>query len=165
MRKPTLFLDFDGVLNSLSWIRGRDRQAVSHFEWKCAQLDPACIELIDDVIERAGCQVVVSSSWRLGNTVRELQVMLRRVGMRNATALVDRTPHEYRDPESGIYTGEQRGGQIQRWLDANGNPGPFAIVDDESDMIHLKPRLVKTDVNVGITRADADRLIELLMEE
>jgi hypothetical protein len=55
-----IFLDFDGVLAPIrQWDRYGD-------------LDPMCIELLNQVVAQSGADVVVSSTWRHGRTVAEL---------------------------------------------------------------------------------------------
>ena len=38
----------------------------------------------------------------------------------------------------------------------------FVILDDGDDMLHLKPYLVRTNPEVGLTEADVDLAIEML---
>lgn len=58
----------------------------------------------------------------------------------------------------------ERGLEIQAWLDRDGYKGVFVIVDDDSDMAHLMPHLVKTDNNVGLTEERAGEIIKRLNE-
>ena len=64
-RQPRIiFLDIDGVLAP---IRRWDRYG---------DLDPACIQVLNDIVVSGEADVVVSSTWRHGKTVAELQQML-----------------------------------------------------------------------------------------
>lgn len=38
----------------------------------------------------------------------------------------------------------------------------FVILDDDADMCHLMPRLVRSETAVGLTAAEADRAITML---
>lgn len=138
-----LFLDFDGVLVSRkSLSRGDDR------------IDPECIAQLERVYRETGCAVVVSSTWRLGRTRRELAAILERRGYTGP--VVDVTP-EFRN--------EPRGREIAAWVALHGvDVARVAIVDDDSDMAELLPRHVKTEFESGLVAADADRLITLLRE-
>jgi HAD domain in Swiss Army Knife RNA repair proteins len=64
--RRVIFLDIDGVLAPIrTWDRYGD-------------LDRACIEVLNQIVARAGAEVAVSSTWRYGKTVAELQEMLER---------------------------------------------------------------------------------------
>ena len=59
-----IFLDIDGVLAPIrQWDRYGD-------------VDPACIQVLNEIVARGGADVVVSSTWRYGKTVAELQEIL-----------------------------------------------------------------------------------------
>ena len=59
-----IFLDIDGVLAPIrQWDRYGD-------------LDPMCIGVLNEIVARGGADVVISSTWRYGKTVAELQEML-----------------------------------------------------------------------------------------
>ena len=78
MTRRVIFLDFDGVLAPIrTWDRYGD-------------LEPACIDVLNEIIARTGADVVVSSTWRHGTTVSELQAMLDAHGF--AGRVLDTTP-------------------------------------------------------------------------
>jgi hypothetical protein len=55
----------------------------------------------------------------------------------------------------------ERGDEIQKWLE--GHPTRrFVILDDNDDMAMHMDRLVLTESKPGLTKADADRAIEML---
>jgi len=89
-----IFLDIDGVLAP---IRRWDRYG---------DLDPACIHVLNDIVARVGADVVVSSTWRHGKTVAELQEILQAEGFTGC--VVDKTP-------TGA-PGADRGDEIAAWL-------------------------------------------------
>lgn len=147
---PILFLDVDGVLNCRTSheITG---EPVCH-------VDADKVALLNEVVRRSGCHVVVSSTWRKGpesgpDSCREI---LNAGGVRVPFARNWRTPESWH----GI-----RGGEIAAWLTRNGSPR-YAIVDDNSDMLpEQQARFVQTDFEHGLTREHADRLIALLSSE
>lgn len=139
-----LFLDVDGVLNSDNWY---------HEEWQKDHIypqgdfDPVCVARINRVVAETGCKVVVSSSWREDSN---LQSVFTRAGLK--FPIYDITPF-----------GDHRGKEIQDWLDAQTKPYVYAIVDDDREMLNSQKRfVVRTNGNIGITDANADKLIELL---
>lgn len=133
-----IFLDFDGVLNSMQYFKARPPTEGTK-EWReCHDLDPAGIKIVNDILQQTGAKVVVSSTWRHGRTVERLQELLAARGFQGE--VIDMTPR--------IYTPSVRGDEIQEWLDLNPCSG-YAIIDDDSDMAHLLPRLVKTKFHGG----------------
>lgn len=140
---PIVFLDFDGVLNNDAWI-------YSHSERGFAHIDPSKVELVNQLIERTDANVVVSSAWRILHKLPSLRRGLKNKGFSGKIVDVTDTAGRY------------RGDEIQRWLTANGHVGPFVILDDNTDMAHLLPFLVKTDPAHGLTQADVDRAVGVL---
>jgi hypothetical protein len=155
-----LFLDFDGVLNSHVFAKKKPGGVLG--------LDPLAIELVNYICKRTNAFVVVSSTWRLGETKDSLQDMLNSVGFTGT--IIGTTPDlsGHLDQKTGLWIGSsQRGDEIQAWIDSyqQFTYGPiesFAIIDDDSDMCHLASRHVKTSFSVGLTAADARRVVKLL---
>jgi hypothetical protein len=134
-----VFLDFDGVVAPIRrWDRYED-------------LDPECIQVLNEIVERGGADVVVSSTWRYGRTVAELQRMLDGQGFRGR--VLDKTP-------AGA-PGADRGEEIAAWL-AGHDVASYVILDDHVDMGALRSRLVQTHPAHGLQPADARRAIALL---
>ena len=63
MMQRVIFLDIDGVLAP---IRRWDRYG---------DLDPVCIQVLNEIVARGGADVVVSSTWRFARTVTQMQAM------------------------------------------------------------------------------------------
>ena len=137
--RRVVFLDFDGVLAP---IRRWDRYG---------DLDPGCIQVLNEIVAGAGADVVVSSTWRHGKTVSELQEMLEAEGF--IGRVIDKTP-------VGA-PGADRGDEIAAWL-AEHAVGGYVIIDDHGDMGGLRTRLVLTHPARGLQQADAPRAIEIL---
>jgi HAD domain in Swiss Army Knife RNA repair proteins len=139
--RRVIFLDIDGVLAP---IRRWDRYG---------DLDPACMQVLNEIVAASGADVVVSSTWRYGRTVAELQAMLHAQGF--AGRVVDTTPNGT--------PGADRGDEIAAWL-AEHEVGGYVIIDDHADVGELRPRLVQTQSGLGLCSADADRAIAILMQ-
>jgi hypothetical protein len=135
-----IFLDIDGVLAP---IRRWDRYG---------DLDPACIQVLNDIVTRGGADVVVSSTWRYGKTIAELQAMLDAQGFTGC--VLDKTP------TGG--PGANRGEEIAAWL-AEHAVGGYVIIDDHVDMGELRAHLVQTHPALGLQPADARAAIAMLM--
>ena len=153
-----LFLDVDGVLNSARWLRaGHMKQApnAEHF-------DPAACARLERIIAATGCDLVLSSSWRIIATTQEIAEILHARGCPSARFLGD-TPH-WRTVTSGAIVGahDRRGSEIQEWLDAHPEHRPFVILDDSDDMGPLLPRLVRTTWEDGLQDREVREAIGML---
>jgi len=85
--KSILFLDHDGVIclsnnwggRSKKWAKYRSENPDSSLEFKdkpvnCRfdDFDKKAIKILNEIIEQTGCEIVVSSDWRLHATLEEL---------------------------------------------------------------------------------------------
>ena len=120
-----IFLDFDGVLNndSTSYIFGYDNPKSSHFNQACP--DATCVRLMDILLLKSNADIVVSSGWRLGTEVRDLDwILYKDFGLDLSNRVIDKTDNFYA-------VGEKRGHQIQRWLDQHPEVTHHVIIDDD----------------------------------
>ncbi|PYN99903.1 MAG: hypothetical protein DMD91_11745 [Candidatus Rokuibacteriota bacterium] len=139
MARRVIFLDIDGVLAPIRrWDRYED-------------LDPACIQRLNEIVAEGGADVVVSSTWRHGKTVAELQGMLDAQGF--AGRVLDKTPTNI--------PGASRGDEIAAWLAEHAVDG-YVIIDDHADMGELRTHLVQTQPSRGLQPADVPRALAML---
>jgi hypothetical protein len=138
--RRVIFLDIDGVVAP---IRRWDRYG---------DLERACVEVLNEIASRGDADVVVSSTWRHGKSVAELQDVLEAAGFTGS--VVDKTP-------VGA-PGSARGDEIAAWLAENAVTG-FVIIDDHVDMGGLADHLVLTHPAHGLRPADASRAIATLL--
>jgi len=138
-----IFLDFDGVLNSL------DAILHSGSYGGITPLFKRHAEVMEFIIRHTEAKIVVSSTWRLGKTLKELQDLLPKLPIIGKTKSL---------------TSQIRGVEIQAWIDDNKNLeiGNFAIIDDDSDMGNLKHKLIRTKFDYGLTYVEAVKCIEML---
>jgi len=125
-------------------------------------IDPALVGLLNDLLNRTGAKVVVSSTWRKTYTVASLQRLLGYFGF--SGEVIGRTPWGLPRIHSGPYATSSplRGHEIQHWIDSQPEPpSSFAILDDDTDMAHLRDRLVRTDIAVGLTRENVEEAVRL----
>lgn len=159
-----IFLDIDGVLNhqafyeSDRWIKNEGRDT---------DLDPKSIEILNGIIANTGAKVVVSSTWRIGRTVGELQQALTRKGF--IGEVIDFTP---RIQFQGLGT-IARGVEINEWLRVNcakfkkcidyWEYKEYVILDDDSDMLlSQKNNFIHVDNFVGMTLRTAFQAEKIL---
>ena len=134
-----IFLDFDGVVAPITrWDRYGD-------------LDPACVRVLNEIVAGGGADVVVSSTWRYGKTVAELQALLDAQGFKGR--VIDKTP-------TGP-PGASRGDEIAAWL-AEHEVAGFVIIDDHVGMGDLHDHLVLTQPSQGLQPTDTTRALALL---
>lgn len=156
-----IFLDFDGVLNNQLWYvankgsRGRD------------DLDPQAIKYLNNLISETSAFVVVSSTWRLGRTVEELQEILDRNGF---TGTVIGKTKDLRIGQDGDCV--LRGNEILCWLKDNPqlygcsywDYKNYVIFDDDSDMLlWQKDNYIQTDAYCGLTPTNCYKAKKILM--
>lgn len=153
-----IFLDIDGVLVN--------RESFRLPRTKCAGLKtstantahPNCVEVLNHVIAETDARVVISSVWRMHGltTMRELFTSW---GV--SATIVGLTPDLRKsNPE---WADVERGEEIQQWLNTVRIPVErFVIIDDDADMNGLKPFLVQTKFEPGLTMKDAERAIAIL---
>jgi hypothetical protein len=158
-----VFLDFDGVLISHESFK---RKAAG----QRAEPTPESVAALNHLFDTTDAKVVVSSVWRLGRPSGWLQCVLDAWGVR--AKIIGETPELDRfDKSNGLHIARERGEEIACWLRTHAEREPrnpeedvhgFVIVDDDSDMAHLKPYLVQTNFDVGFTMGDARHAIEIL---
>lgn len=140
-----IFLDIDGVLNSnnfyVEFYKKHDRKEISN------DIDPKAVEIFDKLCKDIDAKVVISSTWRIGNTIESMQKMFDNLGC--TFKIIGATPK--------INYSMCRGLEIQEWISKNIDYRNFpydnyVILDDDSDFfIHQAKHFFQTDNFVGIT--------------
>lgn len=138
-----VFLDIDGVLNSVAWWK--------HLHMEGRQdhnaLDPGAIHNLNAITRATGASIVVSSTWRLLHSFAWLTGHLKAMGVE--AEVLDYTPES--TPR------QYRGWEIARWLAERGDDVEgFVILDDDSDMVHLTSWHVQTDPMRGLLAEHVD---------
>lgn len=134
-----VFLDIDGVLNSVRY----DRERREHD----GNIDETRLALLKGLIDDTGAEIVLSSSWRkhwgsapeeCDNIGEELNSEFGKFGLR----VSDKTP---------VLSALERGIEIKAWLDAHADEvGSFVILDDMFfGFAGLEEHFVKTDSRIG----------------
>lgn len=184
-----IFLDFDGVLNHQNWYKRRidevdSEDFSSHYPFY--EFDPESISQLNRIIDETKAKVVISSTWRHGRSITELQELLDRVGF--IGEVIDKTPRfytkgKYIDEDVQISYTTPRGCEIDWWLKEKGKfqrinwsyerqleylekslVKNYVILDDDSDMLYAqREHFVKTNVyGSGLDKQTADKAIQIL---
>lgn len=152
--KPVIFLDFDGVVETIYWDKKEDgsftlnSHKLGHNELNNKQ----AIGWLNELYSHIPYDVVISSTWRISMSLEQLQDLLINSGFNPNIKVIGMTPILH----------QQRGLEIQEWIDENNFNGKFIIIDDDSDMCHLLPLLVRCDCQLGFTIYDYNKALRLL---
>lgn len=111
-----LFLDIDGVLNSSSFFQ---RMHEENKPYTDQTLDSKAVKLLELITLKTGCDVVISSSWRLCNSKQEIKDTLWRFGFRGT--ILDMTP------DISLF---DRKAEILAWIKDNPQAKSFCALDD-----------------------------------
>ena len=183
-----IFLDIDGVLNSQDWyVYRRDNVAMDSIQsqYPFYEFDPRAVERLNRIVAETGAKIVVSSSWRSGETVESLQKLLDSVGFKGE--VIGLTPHLWCQKPYEDMDGYRvpRGCEIDWWLDNHGDfqrinwskeeqikyvqsakVKNYIILDDDSDMLYnQREHFIRTPHDHGLTDELADKAISILNKD
>jgi hypothetical protein len=141
-----IFLDIDGVMVT-------SRHLVQSKRYFGQEFDPECIKNLKAILDKTDADIVVSSSWREGRTLKQLQSIFEINGINKVIGM---TP---------IIDGAIRGREIEEYLNNTKELGmgisAFVIIDDEEEMGGLETYLIETEFKTGITDDIKNRVIEI----
>lgn len=175
------FLDIDGVMNSAQfslaqnrdWIRRMAKYSASKsmkkgpkptqsiYSW-----DPVTVSNLQFIIEKVpDLKIVVSSTWRKYFKTEGMKEHFEKNHL-DPELIIGCTPSL---PQEHLFRSVDRGLEIQAWIDEWNKDKPdkikeedLVILDDDSDMAHLKHRLIQTDGATGLTIRDANKAVQML---
>ena len=188
-----IFLDVDGVLNSEQWMKERrDKYAMDDIanQYPFYEFSPTLVANLNKITAATGAKIVVSSTWRLGRTLEQLQEILKSVGVTGE--VIDKTVHMGAPSQYGSTMSDDkpkerlgytipRGCEIEYWLEQKkfkrinwssekqedylkrSGVLNYVILDDDSDMLFgQQEHFVKTSWQQGLSKSDADEAIVIL---
>jgi hypothetical protein len=139
-----IFLDIDGVLVTYDVVRERDKFYA-----------PA-VDALNLFAKIPNCKIVISSAWRIGRTVEELDrlcghnnVKMRVIGKTDSTKM-----------------NGKRGQEILDWIELNKYDGEYVVIDD--DMFDIDPFISKENIiyvesglrEKGLTKEHVENFLE-----
>ncbi len=165
-RFPIIFLDVDGVLNCQLFYAStqfKDYKAakkqlrkdvkserISRLDYYASQICKERIGWLNELCVATGAKIVLSSTWRSGQNLEQLQEMFNYCG--GTFQVIDKTGY----CECGM-----RGCEILEWIKANSEKyfgvqyydfHDYAIIDDDSDMLLWQQQhFFQTDSYSGLT--------------
>jgi histidinol phosphatase-like enzyme len=162
-----IFLDIDGVLNSTQYcdsdaykkatagMSDAEVMLIAHH----LHLDPDAIKLVNELVRRSGAKVILSSTWRGKYSCAKMTEMLKSRGAE--FEISDATPALFGKVHSSRIPRGKEIGHFLRMLEEW--PEAYVILDDHDDMLAHLPYTVKTDGRVGLTQADVERALKILI--
>ena len=156
-----LFLDIDGVLNSVQYFKSKKYNKTKG-NYLC-DIDTDKLPLIQEIIEKTHCKVVLSSSWRyFWNNPKFIKALkqLKNEFKKHKIVIFDITGFEHKEDNSEWF-GRQL--QIRNWLQ-NHTVEKFCILDDDTyDLQLLKDNLVNPSFyEGGIKNEHVEECIKIL---
>ena len=144
-----IFLDIDGVLNSLRSAHAFNGYPHDFSKESLKQFDWVAIELIKRVCDETNAKIVISSTWRKQHSIEDFKNYLK-------LDIIDKTPT--------MMGG--RGYEIQKWLADKENIEKYAIIDDDNDMLPEQMEFfVHTSHKEGFLYKDYCKLLKILNKE
>lgn len=146
--KKFIFLDIDGVLNTLQDSIIFD-QKIKVFN--AEGINKTCLHLVKFVCDHTGAKVVISSSWKVEGLAK-ITGIFEAHGWHPAP-LIDITPNT----PNGF-----RGDEIFKYLEKYGDEQvSYVIIDDSTDFHMVQPH-VHVDPVLGFTGRDAIKAIDII---
>ena len=140
-----IFLDIDGVLNSVDYMNvlhmlkhGVGDKSVETSDHHGQLFDPRCVKFLDYIVQMTGAKIVITSTWRRAG-LKAMQDLWDERDLPGEVIAVTCSSYEVdgeiidRNPYQGRQ-GVCRGHEIQQWLNDN-KLESYVILDDDSDML------------------------------
>ena len=151
-----VFLDFDGVLNSVIYDRERDMSTNTN-------IDESRVCLLKQIIDETNAKIVLSTSWRRHwdkniENCDNIGVWINTIFSKYGLQIYDKTPY--------LSIGAGRKAEILSWIEFFSEPiKSYVILDDYAlGWEELSDRLVKTSpyIGRGLEKEHVKRAIEIL---
>ena len=151
-----IFLDIDGVIKTKHSLRSafiKYRKLVPDI------LDERAVNNLNRLVKETDAKIVITSTWRYGNTAEDLQQVLAKHGVTGE--VIGMTP-ELGQMENHSFDKITRGHEIQEWLNLYKVPVDYVILDDDTNILPQQiNRFVKCDNENGF--ADENKYQEALV--
>ena len=173
MKERYLFLDFDGVLNTSSYQQYLREKGEKTSDGFGPLFDPAAVQALGKILEAVqDAVIVIISSWKdIHSFVGIREMWIERDLPGSVYAVTPSTMNDdllvanLADPESFRQVeGSTKGKEIAVWMAGHDAlEEPFVIIDDNDRFLPWqREHVVKTNPEVGLTAADAEKAIRLL---
>ena len=150
-----IFLDFDGVINSEAFPTGNEHPRI--------YFDTKLVTKVNDIIRDTDAKLVISSDWRRGRSINQLQDLLESYGC--IGEIIDCTPQAEQVVDTWVpitTLEEERVLEIQEWLSKHPGVTHWVSLDD-LDLSALQ-WFVQTDHRTGISDDNVSVAIKMLTD-
>lgn len=157
-----IFLDFDGVLNTpVDYANLQAGMTITTVSMPPLRAEK--VALLNDLVERTGAKVVLSTAWRFEGPAGWPTAWLKAAGFKGE--VVGRTPKgggpTYSWGDGGL---SRRSAQIGEWLSGRDDVEAYVIIDDCDDAI-ITGRTVLTNDAEGLTADDVNLAAGILISD
>ena len=151
-----LFLDIDGPIRHEEFFKKNMLELTAGNPDGLLRFDDCAIDNLNHIVEKTGAKVVISSSWRIGMELGDLQNLFACNGF--IGEVIGVTPIYLES-----YTHEiSRGKEIADWIKKNPVDN-YCIIDDSNDVLEeQEAHFVLVDDKHGITEDDAEKAVQIL---
>jgi hypothetical protein len=161
-----VFLDIDGVLNSVDWFKRRDpavrkERDGSDESYAMCQIDDLAIGQLNRLVAETGAKMVISSTWRKYWSQEAILGMLRLRGFTGEVIGMTLDLWSRKMEEVAVWREVGRGLEIQAWMEDHPGTESFVILDDDSDMGLLRPRLTHVANESGLCASHVEEAVRL----
>ena len=165
-----LFLDFDGVLNTGNYQKKMKEEGIDAYDEYGPMFDPQAVSYLEQIIDRTGCKIIISSTWR-NEGIARMQQMWKDRGMPGA--IYSMTPILLSTTFQDALNGEiisapvkmAKALEIDIWLQKHVSKYVrYAIIDDEMVYINNESyyHWIKPDYQTGIDIYTVAHAVEML---
>lgn len=152
---PIIFLDIDGVLCTQN-------------QWKAdviaedgySEFNSACVQNLNRLVEQTKAKVILTSSRRINKTVEEFRAIMARRGFRGE--IIGKIN------EKTALDSSSRSEEIIDWLERNGKPDKYVIIDDDTRLAQIGefclPHWVRTIYHRGLDEEALESALRILKE-
>lgn len=160
MTRKILFLDIDGVLNTL---KTQANSLSTQFN-----VDPNCLIRLKNLVETLDIEMVLSSTWRYGGMgyAKGLSLTLEvfsDFGWNNPP-FIGYTPDLSANIGS-LWQAKSRGEECSAWIKENHQKGDmYVAVDDYNDFYTFLGKVVLTNPSFGLTEEDCNTIKKYFSE-
>ena len=158
MKNNIIFLDFDGVVNTIYY---RYYKRFKKYQMRYATSadkivnNRQAIQWLNELYNKYKYDIVITSTWRLHSNCIQI---LYNSGLNKKIKIIGYTPYL----EEKI-----RGEEIKKWIEDNNyvNFNNFIILDDDTDMGDLDNHLIKCDPYLGFTIYEFNKCIDFFKKK
>ena len=158
--KKFLFLDFDGVLNSLEFFNS---PTPDYRKYPLNEFDPHAVDLLNKILSAGGVtNLVISSDWRKIYSKEELKKILKDIGVISPFFEEFDIIPNFSSCENINYELVGRGVEIDIFL-RHFEKYNFCIIDDDFRFLEKqKSKVVLTNFNYGLSKNDVELALDIL---